>query len=313
MLTSSVEVRWTARYDYKQHWTLVRHKHDYFQIIYILSGSGLLSLEDWEYSIDQGDLFLIKPQRNHGLAPSSEVKTLDLKFRVNDTYLRQCLLDAKEVIAAKDASMAGLFEHIRWEGETVSYLYRESCNLLLMQILIHYLRQDRHQADTAAPEMAEEELPGDTVVRKVLEFIKGHYAEELDLPRISGIVQRSARHVRQHFEDCLGVPPMRYLLQYRVKKAKELIQYSDYGLKEIAELVGFKTIHHFTRVFHEIAGESPGAWRRKYQAGICKDVCIQPQFSNVNWTFPATVASGALPDQAGSQQIVGSSFFREDF
>ena len=108
----------------------------------------------------------------------------------------------------------------------------------------------------------------------------------MDLPRIADTVQRSDRHIRQHFEDCLGVPPMRYLLQYRIKRAKELIQYSDYALKEIAELVGFKTIHHFTRVFREVAGESPGAWRRKYRAGICKDVCIQPHFSNVNRTFP---------------------------
>ena len=182
----------------------------------------------------------------------------------------------------------------------MNYLYRESCNIFLLQILIHYLRQDRHQADTGLAELTEEELPNDHVVRRALEFIQSHYAENLDLPRIAETVQRSDRHVRQHFEDCLGVPPMRYLLQYRVKKAKDLIQYSDYALKEIAELVGFKTIHHFTRVFHEIAGESPGAWRRKYQAGICKDVCIQPHFSNVNWTFPDNFAASALPNRAGA-------------
>ena len=78
---------------------------------------------------------------------------------------------------------------------------------------------------------------------------------------------------------------MRYLTQYRVRKAMELIQYSDYALKDVAGLVGFKTIHHFTRVFHEIAGTTPGAWRRKYQAGICKDVVIDPHFSNTNRTI----------------------------
>jgi transcriptional regulator GlxA family with amidase domain len=107
----------------------------------------------------------------------------------------------------------------------------------------------------------------------------------LNLPRIADTLQRSDRHIRQHFEECLGMPPMRYLLQYRIKRAEELIRYSDYALKEVAELVGFKTIHHFTRVFREVAGESPAAWRRKYRAGICKDVCIQPHFSNVNRTF----------------------------
>ena len=297
MLTSSVDVLWTARYDYRRHWKLVPHKHDYFQMIYFLSGSGRLLLGDREYAIQPGDLFLIKPYRNHGLAPHSLVKTLDLKFVVNDSGFRQSLLDAAELITDKDPAIASHFEHIRREGERMDYLYRESCNLFLLQILIHFLRQDKPSRHREPYELIEQELPDDSVVRRALEFIRNHYAEDLDLLRIADSVQRSDRHVRQHFEDCLGVPPMRYLLQYRVRKAKEFIQYSDYALKEIAELVGFKTIHHFTRVFHEILGESPGAWRRKYQAGICKDVCIQPQFSNVNWTFPENLAPVAAPLQ----------------
>ncbi|HLQ51011.1 MAG TPA: helix-turn-helix domain-containing protein, partial [Terriglobales bacterium] len=94
----------------------------------------------------------------------------------------------------------------------------------------------------------------------------------------------SNRSVHRHFKETMGMPPMRYLLQYRVEKAKDLIRYSDYALKEIAELTGFKTIHHFTRVFSEIAGVPPAAWRRKYCQGICKDVCIDPHFSNVVMT-----------------------------
>jgi AraC-like DNA-binding protein len=306
MLTSAVDVLWTARYDYRCHWKLVPHEHDYFQMIYFLGGTGHLILEEREYSIQQGDLFLIKPRRNHGLAPLSSVKTLDLKFTVNDSSLRECLLDASDMIREKDAMLATLFEHIRWEGEHMSYLYRESCNVSLLQILIHYLRQGAEQADAGLAELTDEELPpNDDIVRRALEFIKSHYAEDLDLRRIADSVQRSDRHIRQHFEDCLSIPPMRYLLQYRVKKAKMLIQYSDYGLKEIAELVGFKTIHHFTRVFRDIAGDSPGAWRRKYRAGICKDVCIEPQFSNVNWTFPDSFVAAASETRRANKVLAG--------
>lgn len=286
MLTTSVEVLWTARYDYKKNWRLVPHSHDYFQMIYFLSGAGSLFLAHREYSVRRGDLFLIKPHIKHGLAPHSPLKTLDLKFRVFDAGLRQSLLNATDRISERGCMLTNLFENIRREGEATNYLYRESCNLSLLQMLIHYLRRDRQEPDAGAAGLASEELPGDDVVRRALEFIRSHYAEDLDLPRIADRLQRSDRHIRQHFEECLGVPPMRYLVQYRIQRAKELIQYSDHALKEVADLVGFKSIHHFTRVFREIAGESPGAWRRKYRSGICKDVCIQPQFSNVNRTFP---------------------------
>jgi AraC-like DNA-binding protein len=292
MLTSSVDVLWTARYDYRCNWKLLPHKHDYFQMIYFVSGSGRLLLGDAEYCIEPCDLFLIKPQRIHGLAPDSPVKTLDLKFAVNDPALRESLLDATERITQSDSAIALHFEHIRREGERKDHLYRECCNLFLLQILLQYLRQDKHSSSIQAAEFgSEDEIPDDSVVRKALEFIRTHYSDDLELTQIAQSVQRSDRHLRQHFEDCLGLSPMRYLQQYRLRKAKELIQYSDYPLKEIAELVGFKTIHHFTRVFHDLLGESPGAWRRKYQAGICKDVCIEPDFSNVNWTVPENLLS----------------------
>jgi hypothetical protein len=49
--------------------------------------------------------------------------------------------------------------------------------------------------------------------------------------------------------------------KFRVEKARELIERFDYSLKEVAELVGFKSIHHFTRVFHKTTSEPrlPGA------------------------------------------------------
>ncbi|MGH9354500.1 MAG: helix-turn-helix domain-containing protein, partial [Terriglobia bacterium] len=75
----------------------------------------------------------------------------------------------------------------------------------------------------------------------------------------------------------------RYLTRYRIQRAKKLIMYSNDALKEIAEASGFKSIHHFSHLFFEMTGETPGAWRRRYQEGICRDFCINPHFSNVVW------------------------------
>ena len=68
---------------------------------------------------------------------------------------------------------------------------------------------------------------------------------------------------------------------------------------DVAGLVGFKSIQHFTRVFHEITDATPGAWRRKYQAGICKDVVIDPHFSNTN----RTIAGQTAPYGRGSASL----------
>jgi AraC-like DNA-binding protein len=293
-LSSSVQVLWTARYDYQPHWKLQKHKHDYFQMIYFLQGTGRFFLQEHSYNLTKPVLFLIKPNQYHALNAMDHLKTLDVKFQVKDKLLRQSLLRSPSFVTEEDAEISHLFERIRWEGEHKLPLFRELCGSYLFQILILYLRGCGRpaQKDDVTGEQKNDQLVTDTVSRQVLDMIKSHRAQELDLQQIANSLGLSNRSVHRHFKETMGMPPMRYLLQYRVEKAKDLIRYSDYALKEIAELTGFKTIHHFTRVFREITGVPPAAWRRKYCQGICKDVCIDPHFSNVVMTVTNNSGNG---------------------
>ncbi len=290
MLTSSAEVLWTARYDYKPGSRLTTHRHDYFQMIYFISGSGTIDIEQNEFCIKPNTLLLVKPGYEHALRPSSLVKTLDLKFLVNNRPLRNLLLQASDLLEENDPWVSDLFERIRYEGERGGYLYRELCSVFLSELLLHYLRYDRSSDEAPTNGPTNYDLSGDWIVQQATSYIKEHYADDCDLQEIADAVGKSDRHVRQHFKDVLNISPRRYLLEYRIQKAKELIEYSSYAFKEIADKVGFKSIHHFARTFHEISGQTPGEWRRKYQAGICKDVYINPHFVNTNWTAPTDIA-----------------------
>lgn len=284
MPTSLVEVLWTARYDYQPKWRLAEHKHDYFQMIYFVSGSASVSLDKRNYLISTGSLWLVKPRCIHALDPESHVKTLDIKFLVKDRRLRKLLLGADDLIKECEPGIADLLERIRHEGERKRPFYRELCSTFLTELLLLYLRSGRIGEELASNQPNDNELLGDRIVQLAAQFIREHHAEDCSLREIARIVGRSDRHVRQHFNDVLGVSPRRYLLQYRIRRAQQLIEFSNYAFKEVAEKVGFKTVHHFTRAFHDICGETPGGWRRKYQAGICKDVNIDPDFVNTNWT-----------------------------
>ena len=287
MPTSLVEVLWTARYDYKPDWRLAEHKHEYFQMIYLVSGSACVSLAGRDHRIGAGSLVLVKPRCVHALNPVSLVKTLDIKFLVKDRWLRKHLSSAAEVISDCEPGIADLFERIRHEGERKGQYYRELCSAFLMELLLLHLRACGSSEEAGAIESLDHERVSDWIVQQAAQFIRDHHAADFSLLDISKVVGRSDRHIRQHFKDALGMSPRRYLLQYRIQKAQHLIEYSGYALKEIAAMVGFKTIHHFARAFHDVCGETPGGWRRKYQAGICKDVNIDPGFVNTNWTVRA--------------------------
>lgn len=284
MLGSTIEVLWTARYDYQPGWVLEPHHHSYFQMLYILSGKGTFQMEDYSFPVRGGLLLLVKPGAVHGATASSVIKTLDVKFQVRHPVLRKALIAAPRHVSIGASPIPGLLERIRFEGETKNPLYRDVCRALMAEIVLLYLR---HGSGISGKSFAPAETDGlvpDPVLRKSLDYIRQNYAGNVavaDIARALGCCERS---LRLHFRNALGVRPLEYLQRYRLSRAKELIEYSDYSLKEIAVRVGFKNVHHFTRLFAASEGKSPGAWRQQYREGIRKDVCINPHFENPDWT-----------------------------
>jgi AraC-like DNA-binding protein len=312
MATSIVDVLWTARYDYESGWTLAPHQHAFFQIIYCLGGRGSLTLGGEAHALAPRTLFLIAPQHSHGLVATTAVKTLDIKFRVRDARLRRQLLHMPAVWRRADKGLAHLLERIRHEGETRQPYFRELCAASLLDMLIALVRQhgshhvrpgsqhagphgSQHGRLPAGQARAEPDgdwldqqyptdLPDgaltDAIARRAVRYLHAHYAHPLTLRELSRVLGISERHLRTRVQLALGQSPPRYLAQYRVDRAKDLIAHREFALKDVAARTGFKSIHHFTRTFTRLVGLSPAAWRRAYHDGIRRDVNIDPHFVN---------------------------------
>jgi|EndMetStandDraft_3_1072993.scaffolds.fasta_scaffold151307_2 AraC-like DNA-binding protein len=319
MATSIVDVLWTARYDYESGWTLSPHQHAFFQIIYCLGGRGTLTIGGEAHPLAPRTLFLIAPAHSHGLVAATAVKTLDIKFRVREARLRRQLLHMPAVWRRADKGLAHLLERIRHEGEQRQPYFRELCAASLLDMLIALVRQHATRQHDARRQAAGEkararsagagtgfgtgggaarpaddadwldqtyptDLPDgaltDAVARRAVRYLHQHYAHPLTLRELSRVLGISERHLRTRVQLALGQSPPRYLAQYRVDRAKDLIAHREFALKDVAERTGFKSIHHFTRTFTRLVGLPPAAWRRAYHDGIRRDVNIDPHFVN---------------------------------
>jgi AraC-like DNA-binding protein len=66
----------------------------------------------------------------------------------------------------------------------------------------------------------------------------------------------------QAFRETTGMTPYQWLLNERVSRARELLRTPDIPLSEVAISCGFADQSHFTRVFTNLVGTTPGSWRR---------------------------------------------------
>jgi AraC-like DNA-binding protein len=99
-------------------------------------------------------------------------------------------------------------------------------------------------------------------LRRVIDYLAAHLAEDIPLQILSDLVKLSRSYFSRAFKVSTGLAPHQWLLQARISKAKQLLLETERPLAQIAIDVGFADQAHFTRTFRREAGESPGAWQR---------------------------------------------------
>ncbi|HEY4068078.1 MAG TPA: AraC family transcriptional regulator [Burkholderiaceae bacterium] len=90
--------------------------------------------------------------------------------------------------------------------------------------------------------------------------------EEWPVRRLAQVSGVSGAHFARAFKQAFGIPPHRYLLTRRIERATTLLRDTDRPITEIAFDTGWASLGTFGRIFRDITGASPGAFRARSQA-----------------------------------------------
>lgn len=100
------------------------------------------------------------------------------------------------------------------------------------------------------------------VVNEVTAFIAEHYSdEELSLNTLAAQVNFSPNHLSAIFKQETGQPFIKYLTDYRMNVAKDLLRRSSKKSNEIGIMVGYKDPHYFSYLFKKTQGVTPTQYR----------------------------------------------------
>ena len=98
-------------------------------------------------------------------------------------------------------------------------------------------------------------------LRRVREFIEAHLEESISVQALAATVGLSMFHFARAFKQSEGVTPHEYLVQCRVRRARDLLAATDLPLSEIALAAGFADQSHCARRFREHIGVTPSSYR----------------------------------------------------
>lgn len=131
---------------------------------------------------------------------------------------------------------------------------QETAKLLIDKIYDMVLQINRENAVREAKPITEAK-----------KYIQDNYLRELKLEDVSSAVGFNAAYFSTLFRKETGQTFTNYLTDLRIRKAKELLCEKDVSVSDVAELVGYKDLKYFSRLFKKVTGISPSDYKKLYR------------------------------------------------
>lgn len=100
-------------------------------------------------------------------------------------------------------------------------------------------------------------------LEKILEYIREHYMEELNLQNLAEEFHLSYSYLSAYFSQNVHEGFSEYLNRVRIQKACEFLEDSRCSIAQVSAVVGYSDHSYFCRVFKKITGRTPSEFRRE--------------------------------------------------
>lgn len=268
--------------DFSRGWGVRQHSHDFYQIWYVIAGGASYILNGEKLDISAGDMIFMPPGMTHELPVMHDglLRYMDIKFQIEDPQLREECAKLPMVMRFDDKEINdSILKCRKYWYEQAHYSF-EIAELLFEQILLQILNKQIHQERPPLwlpTRRSVDDYSG--VAADIARYIDIHYAEEFALEKIAGELRYNRAYLCKLFKDATGMTIVNYLNHVRITRAYDLICYTTDPISHISLMVGFSSVHYFTRIFKKICGMPPGEVRELQKDCILRDVRLHGNFN----------------------------------
>lgn len=226
-----------------------------FTVCRVMDGKGTLTIDNVMYTLSREDLFLLTPGMNVELQTD-----LEAAFRVQlilfsgvelvrtqnvwHTKPFDFPVTGKLQLSSNRRDIQERMDRLNYKSFTAAESENIGKKYLVHQLLIQLM--------TYVEPFVQPQVGMDIAI----DYMTHHYTKDIrmdDMARLAGL---SVNHFIRIFKRQFGMTPMDYVLKQRMAKAKQLLFSTD-KIKIIAEQVGYKDEHYFSRVFKRNEGVAP--------------------------------------------------------
>lgn len=237
--------------------SLHAHEHYKYQMIYTLSGTLHIQIDDDSYFVPEKHIAWIPGNVVHEINSNNRQVSLVI-FYMSSCWFRNgkvpssfCLYNSNSLIG----------ENIRFLASNGSVIDGKE-NKALFDFAISFfnlLPTLSYKVDFLLRTMS---IPNDHRLYPILCYIREHAFENLKIEEVAGKFNISVRNLSRLLHNS-GIRYSSFINRHRINRAIELFSDGGKTMQQIAYETGFSTPNNFNRVFKQITGTSPGLYEKE--------------------------------------------------
>lgn len=256
------KIHWIEICTYQPNGKVDEHFHEFFHAIYVMKGAGAIRIDGRPYQLQPRQFYLLAPGKKHAFWNDQAEKliTFEVKFEFSDSNFTAEMAILPECLNAGDTPVLSVLSNIRREfnGKRA-----DSSELIALQMQEVFLYLQR-----CANASGQKTVHGDSEdLAEVIEYLEKNPDSGLSLQELAQIACLEKTYFLKKFKRITGLTPMIYLRNQKLKKAKDLLIYSDMNITQVSEALGFQSVHYFSRLFSKETGVSPSQYKKAHSIG----------------------------------------------
>jgi len=232
---------------------------DEFQINYITEGTGIYEDATGKYTVKQGTLLITKPGVWHRYRPNHATGWTENYIGFDGSIARDLLMDPLFFDSRPVIAIGVLEEFVDTYQKIYDFVLEEKPGYQqvtagMVMKLLGYIVSSRKQGPFTGKRI-------EKIIREVCFYIRENLEKDLDFKKIAEDNNLGYSYFRKMFKNYTGVPPLKYHLDLKIIRAKDMIMSTGKSIKEISFELGFQSNYYFSRAFKSKMGVSPSEIR----------------------------------------------------
>lgn len=229
-------------------------KHSYWELTYVDKGELLTTIDRVSYHLKQGDLIFYAPMQFHTQSTFEKISSsyLTINFKMNFNHAD--LLCNKIFSLKRDSYfiVTKLIEELSNDN-----LYSNDLSLCYLKELIIQMLRLNNSHFHSKPTTHMQQTYENELLNDILLYIDNNIYEKISVSTLCEHFCISTSMLHSLFRKNMNNTAKNYINELKLSKSKELIRNSTHTLSEISEMLGFSSIHYFSKKFKSYFNISP--------------------------------------------------------